>query len=197
MLEWGQPTPSFVAQMTVLQQRRRQRNVLTDPGDIGRQELDLLHSLDGLQPAARTDHGNRTLDNGHDDRTVLLVRRHWRRRLTRLLALALGGGSRLPTLIGGSGDKRGMGLDEAHLDGPSTRSETGTTDAAFIVNNTFSQFKASGLTATVDKSVNALQGVALNDEGHLGIKQLQGDRSETVRHGEAEAVSENHNRNPR
>lgn len=174
---------------TVLQQRRRQSNVLADPSDIGRQELDLLHSLDGLQPTSRADHGDRPLNNGHDDRTVLLVRWHWGRRLTRLLALALGGGSRLLLLIGSSSDEGGMGLDEAHLDGPSTGCETSTTNAALIVNNTFTQFRSKELTATVDESVDALQRVPLNDEGDLGVKQLQGNGGEAVGHGQAEAVS--------
>lgn len=82
-----------------------------------------------------------------------------------------------------------MGLDEAHLDGPSTSRKTSTTDAALIVNNTFTQFRAKGLTATVDKGVDALQRVPLNDEGDLGVKQLQGNGGEAVGHGQAEAVS--------
>lgn len=51
---------------------------LAEPGDVGRQELDLLHAFNRLEASARADHGNDTLDNGHDNLALILVgRHHW------------------------------------------------------------------------------------------------------------------------
>jgi hypothetical protein len=85
-----------------------------------------------------------------------------------------------------------MGLDKAHLDRPRARSEAGTTNAAWErISTGFDRCDATAekLTAAMDEDVDALEGIPLGNERHLGIKELKRDGGETIRHRQAGRVS--------